>query len=255
MSTTYSRDDLRAGHLPRVDWNAVLTGVALALIAQLLLALLGIGLGLASIDTGDVATTADARTAAWTGYIWWIASGILSAFIGGYVAGSIASRTTMTRGGAAMQGFVAWAVSILVLAQIIVFSTVAGVTGLAGSLAGPMALDTGRYAEGFAQYGTADEFGAGEQQSAQGSNIQEPNNETPNVQGSNTQAPADRSGTRDQDQGYGATMPGAGTSEQARRDAATGALLSFFGLLLGAAAAIAGAALATGPDRRVAVAS
>lgn len=69
----------------RITWSAVVTGVIIAIIIQLLLSLLGIGIGL---STFSPATDSNPFSGFGTGaIIWWFISVILSLFAGGWVAG------------------------------------------------------------------------------------------------------------------------------------------------------------------------
>jgi hypothetical protein len=74
-----------------VHWGAVFAGVIVALTGQVLLTLLGAGLG-ASFDAtrGDVLS---GETAAWGAYAWWAVTGIACAFAGGWTAGWVAGST------------------------------------------------------------------------------------------------------------------------------------------------------------------
>src|SRR5678816_126993 len=71
--------------LRRVSWGAVFGGVVIALITQLLLSMLGIGIGVATIEpiSGDTPTAAAFSISA---AVWWTVSGIVSAYVGGWVA-------------------------------------------------------------------------------------------------------------------------------------------------------------------------
>src|SRR2546429_7842171 len=65
-------------------WSAVLAGVFASLIVQILLTMLGFGVGLLAIDI-PTASSAPAG-AGWAAFVWWAVSGIIAAFIGGAVA-------------------------------------------------------------------------------------------------------------------------------------------------------------------------
>lgn len=83
----------------RVSWGAVLAGVVVALVAQLILNMLGIGIGAATLDpaTGDNPSAASFSIGAG---IWWTLSGILASLAGGYAAGRPpASRKNRRRAG------------------------------------------------------------------------------------------------------------------------------------------------------------
>ncbi|SFB61951.1 hypothetical protein SAMN03159496_05952 [Rhizobium sp. NFR07] len=98
--------------LYKISWGAVLAGVAIALAAQFLLNLLGVGIGAAVLDP----TTSDnpeASTSSIAGGIWFVLAGIVSAFIGGYIASRISGRPDKSTGG--FHGLTTWAVTTLVV--------------------------------------------------------------------------------------------------------------------------------------------
>ena len=69
-------------------WSAVLGGVITSLIIQVILATLGIGIGLVATD---VPTASNAPfTLSGAAALWWAASGIFAAFVGGAIAGAYA---------------------------------------------------------------------------------------------------------------------------------------------------------------------
>ena len=65
-------------------WSAVLAGVFASLVVQILLTMLGFGIGLLAIDV-PTAQSAPAG-AGWAAFVWWAVSGIIAAFVGGAVA-------------------------------------------------------------------------------------------------------------------------------------------------------------------------
>ncbi|GGG13381.1 hypothetical protein GCM10010924_48170 [Rhizobium wenxiniae] len=98
--------------LYKISWGAVLAGVAIALAAQFLLNLLGVGIGAAVLDP----TTSDnpeASTFSIAGGIWFVLAGIVSAFIGGYIASRLSGRPNKSTGG--FHGLTTWAVTTLVV--------------------------------------------------------------------------------------------------------------------------------------------
>ena len=111
--------------LNRMSWSAILAGVVIALIVQLLLSMLGFGLGLAAMDPAGDGSPA-ASTSSVTAGVWWIVSGIIAAAAGGYVAGRASGATQLTVG--LLHGLTAWAASTLV----IVYLLTTAVGGLVG---------------------------------------------------------------------------------------------------------------------------
>lgn len=65
-------------------WTAIFAGVITSLVLQILLTMFGFGVGLLAID-GPTANSAPAGIS-WAAFLWWAASGIFSAFVGGTVA-------------------------------------------------------------------------------------------------------------------------------------------------------------------------
>jgi hypothetical protein len=113
-------------------WQAVLAGVFMSLVVQILLTMLGFGVGLLSVDI----PTADAAPAGvgWAAFVWWAVSGIIAAFIGGAIAA--ANAPDQTAPGRVAHALGSWAVAtVLVVAAT---TMTAGTTAsVASSLAGP----------------------------------------------------------------------------------------------------------------------
>lgn len=93
--------------------------------------MLGIGIGLVSIGAN-----VDATSISWAGFAWWAISGIIAAFVGGWVAGAFApTEDTRLRAAGALT---AWAVATLIVVVAVGFT--AGTTAtVAGSMGGPVA--------------------------------------------------------------------------------------------------------------------
>lgn len=105
-------EDWRAILINRISWGAVLAGVALALATQLILNLLGIGIGASSFDPASSANPSAATFSIGAG-IWWLLSGIISALVGGYTAGRLAGQPKASSGG--WHGLTAWALATLLM--------------------------------------------------------------------------------------------------------------------------------------------
>ena len=128
-------EDIRTILINRVSWAAVLAGVAVALVVQLILNLLGIGLGAASIDpaTGDSPSPSTFSIGAG---IWWALSGIIAALAGGYTAGRLAGEPKESSG--AWHGLTAWAITTLLVFYLLgttIGSVVGGAFRSLGSVA------------------------------------------------------------------------------------------------------------------------
>ncbi|NCC21489.1 MAG: PhnA-like protein [Alphaproteobacteria bacterium] len=106
-------DDLRAMRINHVSWGGIFAGVVVALITTLVLNMLGIGIGAATIDPAQAG-----GTPSFTGFsvgagLWWIVSGIIAAFAGGYAASRLSGIPSKSTG--AWNGLVAWALSMVVV--------------------------------------------------------------------------------------------------------------------------------------------
>jgi hypothetical protein len=95
----------------RISWGAVIAGVVLSLITQFLLSMLGIGIGVSTIDPA-AGGSPDATTFSVSAAVWWTVSGIISAFVGGWIAARLSGAFAAS---AALHGLVTWATTMLVV--------------------------------------------------------------------------------------------------------------------------------------------
>jgi len=109
----------------RVSWGAIFAGVVVALTTQVLLTMLGAGIGIATLDpgTGD---NPDASTFSIAAGIWYMLSGIIAAFVGGYIAARLSGKTVPTTG--ALHGLTTWALTTLLVLWFLT-STVGALVG------------------------------------------------------------------------------------------------------------------------------
>ena len=112
--------------LNKVSWGAVLAGVAIALAAQFLLNLLGVGIGAAVLDPAGN-DNPETSTFSIGGGIWFVASGVIASFIGGYVASRLSGRPSNSTGG--YHGLTTWAVATLIVLYLLTTSVGALVGG------------------------------------------------------------------------------------------------------------------------------
>nr|WP_205926017.1 PhnA-like protein [Rhizobium sp. P38BS-XIX] len=110
----------------RTSWGAILAACAITLALQIALNLLGVGIGAAVIDPGSV-RTASGLTASLSGAAWFIGSGLVASFAGGYVASRLSGAISTTI--AALHGLAAWAVSMLIVVYLLTTSVGAIVGG------------------------------------------------------------------------------------------------------------------------------
>src|SRR5262247_3747541 len=113
------------------SWTSLLAGVVAALIAHVLLVMLGLGIGLLSMDTSTVATSPVGVS--WGAFLYWAISGIIAAFVGGWVAGAVSPAFT---GGA--HGLAAWALATLIVVGAATLG-VGSTASIANNLVGPTA--------------------------------------------------------------------------------------------------------------------
>jgi hypothetical protein len=118
-------EDVRTIMLNNISWGAVLAGVVVALVTQLLLNMLGLGIGIATLDPGTGDNPA-ASTFSIAAGIWWTLSGIIASLAGGYVAGRLSGRPK--EGTAGWHGLTAWALTTLVIFYLLT-TTLGGVLG------------------------------------------------------------------------------------------------------------------------------
>jgi len=103
---------MRTMLINRASWGAVFAGVVLALVTQLILNLIGVGIGASTLDPAGTASPSAATFSAGAG-LWWVLSGIIAALVGGYTAGRLAGQPSKASGG--WHGLTAWALATLVI--------------------------------------------------------------------------------------------------------------------------------------------
>ena len=105
-------EDARTILINEISWSAVLAGIVIALTVQLLLNLLGVGIGLSTVDPLG-GNNPDPKTFSIGAGVWWALSGIVAALIGGYAAGRLSGRPKESTTG--WHGLIAWAGTTLVV--------------------------------------------------------------------------------------------------------------------------------------------
>jgi hypothetical protein len=127
MSPVTPAEDARTIMLNRVSWGAVLAGVVVALVTQLILNLLGIGIGAASLDpAAGSAENPSASSFSIGAGIWFALSGIVASLAGGYAAGRLAGKPKESTAG--WHGLTTWALTTLVVFYLLT-TTVGGILG------------------------------------------------------------------------------------------------------------------------------
>ncbi len=95
----------------RVSWGAVFAGVIMVLAIQLLLSMLGLGVGLSTVSPA-AGTTPEASTLGIGAGVWWGITNLLALFAGGYVAARLAASIQPMDG--LLHGLLTWAFTLLV---------------------------------------------------------------------------------------------------------------------------------------------
>lgn len=171
-SSVTPMDDARTIMINKVAWGAVFAGVAVALVTQLILNMIGIGIGASTLDIGRGASENPTVSGFSIGAgIWWAVSSILAALAGGYAAGRLAGKPKESTAG--WHGLTAWAMTTLVIFYLLTsavggllggaLSTVTSVVSGAASTAGGAVQTAAQMAAPSMAQGLADPFSAIEQ--------------------------------------------------------------------------------------------
>lgn len=119
--------EVRPGVHRRVSWAGVFAGVVLALAIQLLLSMLGLGIGMTAIDPGAGRDALpQASSFGISAGLWWTVSYMLALGVGGYVAARLAG--VPTRGDGLIHGLLTWAFALLISAYLVT-TTLGSITG------------------------------------------------------------------------------------------------------------------------------
>src|SRR5688572_27597440 len=94
----------------RISWGAILAGVAISLVVMLMLNMLGLSIGAATVNPTTEAEPAAGLAAG--SMIWVAATNLLALFAGGFVAGHMSGLFDDTDG--LLHGLVTWAVVTLI---------------------------------------------------------------------------------------------------------------------------------------------
>jgi hypothetical protein len=109
----------------RISWAAIFGGVILALAMQILLSMLGAGIGLGTVGVNE-GTTPDATSIGIGAGIWWVVSSCLALALGGYATAWLAGATLRFDG--ILHGLVAWGF-VTLLTLYLLTSAVGSVVG------------------------------------------------------------------------------------------------------------------------------
>jgi hypothetical protein len=125
ISPATPAEDARNIMINQISWAAVLAGLVVALVTQIVLNMLGIGIGAARFDplAGGSPSATSFSIGAGT---WFALSGILAALAGGYAAGRLSGASSGTTAG--WHGLTTWALTTLVIFYLL-SSTLGGILG------------------------------------------------------------------------------------------------------------------------------
>ena len=144
--------DTRAVLLNEVSWGAIFAGAVTALVTQVVLNLVGVGIGLASVGTNAADNPATSTVSLGAG-LWFVVSGIVASLAGGLIAGRLSGKPLP--GAAALHGLVSWAVTTLFVLYLLT-SAASGLVGGALSTAGGMLGGAGNLVGGSVQTAAQD---------------------------------------------------------------------------------------------------
>jgi hypothetical protein len=125
LSPITPAEDARTILINKISWSAVFAGVVIALVTQLILNMLGVGIGAATLNpmTGD---NPSATTFSIGAGLWFSLAGIVAALAGGYAAGRLAGKPKESTAG--WHGLTTWALTTLVIFYLLT-SAVGGILG------------------------------------------------------------------------------------------------------------------------------
>jgi hypothetical protein len=142
-----SSDIQGAAAVKRMSWSAVFAGVVVVLIIQLALSLLGIGIGMTTVDPQQQGGTPGATTFGIGAAIWWIVTTLIAVGAGGWVAGRLAGMPRRIDG--LLHGLITFGFATLLLFYLVT-STAASLIGGTFSAAGNVLSAAGQGASGLA---------------------------------------------------------------------------------------------------------
>lgn len=128
------------------SWPAIFAGVVLALTVQIVLSMLGTGIGMSTIDP-QTAESPSLKAFSIGAGLWWVVSSFVALVAGGFVAGEVSGLTRARDG--AMHGLVMWGLATLIgvyLVGSVVGATIAGASKTVSSAISGTASGLGRAA-------------------------------------------------------------------------------------------------------------
>lgn len=104
--------EIRPRAARRISWGAVFAGVVMVLAVQILLSMLGLGIGFSTVDPAQNGGTPSASSLSIGAGLWWGVSYLLALAVGGYVAARLAAIATPLEG--VLHGLLTWAFALLI---------------------------------------------------------------------------------------------------------------------------------------------
>ncbi|AUD02907.1 hypothetical protein [Spirosoma pollinicola] len=142
MQSTYSTNPAHSvnpgSFMKRISWSAIFAGVLVTIVAQMLFTLLGLGIGLSTVD--PVAEQNPAAGLGTGSAVWYIISSLLSLLMGGWIAGRLASAPRLFDG--IIHGVLTWCLATLVTIYFLT-TTLGSLIGGAGRLVGSLVSTAG----------------------------------------------------------------------------------------------------------------
>jgi len=126
LTPTTPSEDARTVLLNQVTWGAVLAGIVAILVLQLILNMIGVGVGASTLNPAAGSDNPSVTTFSAAAAIWWVISGIIASFVGGYAAGRLAGVPKESTAG--WHGLTAWAAATLIVFYLVT-SAVGGLLG------------------------------------------------------------------------------------------------------------------------------
>src|SRR5215210_8010857 len=109
-TSTTAYPSVAPNYTRRISWGAIIAGLIVALVTQIVLTMLGVAIGAASIDPMQEQRPLEGLG---TGAaIWWVVSSLISLFLGGCVAGRLAG--VPRKGDGALHGVIMWGTATLI---------------------------------------------------------------------------------------------------------------------------------------------
>ena len=119
----------------RISWGAIFGGVVLTVVTQLLLSMLGAGIGLSTVNV-NAGNTPDASSLGIGAGVWWVVSSCIALLFGGYVAAWMAGIALRFDG--MLHGLITWGIASLLTIYLLtsaVGSVIGGGFNALGSVA------------------------------------------------------------------------------------------------------------------------